>query len=112
MRKVQRVQGRLANIGVGITGMGAKECIDGVQGFIGRGKAAFIENTFNSARLFVGYVGELIGYRDGNGKKPHPDEILSQGLQGGVDIGGFVVGVGIYKLGRLVLQGLFQDCKN
>lgn len=95
VRQIQRRDDGLAHVGVGVAGKRGQPSIHGVERLRDGDEAPTLDDALHHAQLLVCDGGVLVHDGDGRRQIAEGDLIAAQLLQGGVGIGGLVVGVGI-----------------
>ncbi|KWT79668.1 hypothetical protein APY03_5068 [Variovorax sp. WDL1] len=95
VRQIQRRDDGLAHVGVSIAGERGQPGIHGIERFRDGDEAPTLDDALHHAQLLVCDGGVLVHDGDGRRQIAEGDLIAAQLLQGGVGIGGLVVGVGI-----------------
>ena len=109
MREIERRDGRLADIGVDVTGQASEPGLDRVDALCDACEIASLDHLLDQPELFIGSAHILVPDRDGGGHVGLPDQIGTELLQRRIGIHRLVVGVGIEQRRGLVGHHLLED---
>ena len=109
MRKIERRQRRLTDIGIDMTRQAAEPGFDGIHALRHAGEVAALDDLLHQAQLLVGSRRVGVPDCDGRGDIGLADLIGAKVLQRRVGIDGLVVSIRIHEACRLAGHDLLQD---
>ncbi len=109
MGEIQCADGRLADIGIGMSGQTSEPGIDRIDRLEHDVEIARLDDLLDQPQLLVGPADILVPDRDRGGDIGHAGHIRAEFLQGHVRVSRLVRGIGIDQHGLLVGHHLFED---
>ena len=106
--QIQRVDDRLPDVRVNVTGQARKPRLDRVDALADASEAQSVDDALDGANLLLDAAPALIGEGDRRGEIAERNMIAAKRLQRQVGVDQLVIGVAVEKLGGLVVNHLAQ----